>query len=81
VTKYDYKNNLLVSEGDVYQLDEYRKWLLSNHQDLCAGYFIRAIHTSEGTRFTFDWQSIFHLAEVYNFLKDFINERANQQAE
>lgn len=77
MNKYDYKNNLLTAQGVEYQLDDYRMWLLANHQSLCAGHFIRAIKTPEGTTFTFDWQTIFHVAEVYNFINDFINEQSN----
>lgn len=81
VNKYDYKNNILTSEGVEYPLDDYRNWLLANHQSLCSGHFIRAIKTSNGTIFTFDWQTIFHVSEVYNFIKDYTNERNNQQPE
>lgn len=77
MNKYDYINNKLTVQGIDYQLDDYRVWLLANHQSLCSGHFIRAIKTQDGTKFTFDWQTIFHLAEVYNFINDFTNEQSN----
>ena len=78
--KYDYINDLLVFDGVDYQLNEYRRWLIVNHNQLCSGHFIKAIIVGEKTRFTYDWQSIFLKSEEYEFLNDFINERNNREA-
>jgi hypothetical protein len=80
VIKYDYINDLLVFDGVDYQLNEYRRWLIVNHNQLCSGHFIKAIIVGEKTRFTYDWQSIFLKSEEYEFLNDFINERNNREA-
>jgi hypothetical protein len=73
-TMYDYTNDRMIIGGVVYGLNNYRKWLVKNHEQLCAGHFIRSISVGNKTRMTYDWQSIFHKAEEYQFLKNYINE-------
>lgn len=71
---YDYTNDRMIIDGIVYGLNSYRKWLVKNHEQLCAGHFIRSIQVGNKTRMTYDWQSIFLKAEEYQFLKNYINE-------
>lgn len=73
--KYDYTRDILTLEDVEYQLDPYRRWLISNHEQLCNGHFIKAIHIGKETKFTYDWQSIYLKAEEYQFLNDYIHER------
>lgn len=61
-------------EGKVVDLKPYRKWLLSNHEQLCAGHFVKAINVGSKIKFTYDWQSIYLKAEEYQFLNQYINE-------
>lgn len=72
--KYDYTVDIVYVNDAQYQLDAYRKWLLSNHSQLCSGHFIKAVRSQGKTVFTYDWQSIYLKAEEYQFLNDYIDE-------
>ena len=71
---YDYINDIMTVDGNVYGINNYRKWLIRNHEQLCAGHFIKSITVGDRTRMTYDWQTIFLKAEEYQFLKNYINE-------
>ena len=77
--KYDYNRDLFSYNGEDYDLTLYRRWLLSNHEQLCNGHFIRAVNVGQTTKFTYDWQSIFLKAEEYQFLNDYIHERTTRE--
>lgn len=72
--KYDYISDILIYNGETINLEPYRMWLISNHEQLCKGHFIRAVRSAGVTKFTFDWQSIYLKAEEYQFLNDYIHE-------
>lgn len=74
VIKYNYIDDLVTVDGVDYQLSAFRSWLLSNHEQLCSGHFIKAINVGDRVRFTYDWQSIYLKAEEYQFINDFIYE-------
>lgn len=72
--KYNYSEGYLAYDGVLYPFDEYQKWLLRNHEQLCIGHFIKAIHSGGRTVFTYDWQTIYLKAEEYQFYKNYVNE-------
>lgn len=72
--KYDYTLDVFTLEGVDYQLDGFRRWLLSNHSQMCSGHFVKAIKTKGKVVFTYDWQSIYLKAEEYQFINDYIHE-------
>jgi len=74
VIYYDYIADTMNVEGVKFPLPPFRKWLLSNHEQLCNAHFIRAIKIGAKTKFTYDWQHIFFIASEYNFTKQYINE-------
>jgi hypothetical protein len=74
VIKYDYTIDIVTVDGVDYQLEDYRKWLLINNEQLCNGHFIKAVNVKGKTTFTYDWQSIYLKAEEYQFLNDYIHE-------
>jgi hypothetical protein len=71
---YDYVKDTMVVSGTSYDLKPYRKWLARNHESLVQKHFIKAIAVGFKTKFTYDWQHIYFVAEEYNFLKDYLNE-------
>jgi hypothetical protein len=72
--KYDYSRDVVTVDDVEYQLDDFRKWMLSNHSQLCSGHFIKAVRFRGNVVFTYDWQSIYLKADEYQFLNDYINE-------
>ena len=81
VIYYDYINDLMTLEGVSYPLSPFRKWLLFNHEQLCTAHFIRSIKVGKKTKFTYDWQHIFFIANEYNFTKQYIHELQNSTRE
>lgn len=79
VIKYNYNDDTMTLDGVVYDLKSYRKWLISNHEQLCQGHFIKAITVGGKTKFTYDWQSIYAISETYNFIKDY--ERTTRETQ
>lgn len=61
-------------DGRQYDLKPFRNWLLRNYERLCSGHFIKAIKSGDKTKFTYDWQQIYFLADQYEFTKIYINE-------
>lgn len=72
--KFDYAKDVMTVDGVDFQLVPFRKWLLKTHEQLCNGHYIRAIKTGNKTRFTYDWQQIYFLADQYEFTKQYIHE-------
>lgn len=72
--KYIYTDGYMLIDGAEYPFDGYQKWLLQNHEQLCIGHFVKAIHSGGRTIFTYDWQTIYLKSEEYQFLNDYINE-------
>jgi hypothetical protein len=72
--KYDYILNIVTIEGTDHDMDDYRRWLIDNHNQLCSGHFIKAIRKGDKTVFTFDWQSIFLKADEYGISKQYNEE-------
>lgn len=70
--RYDYSKDLMSVEGVEYKLGPYRKWLMSNHESLCSGHFVKALRVAGKTKFYFDWQTIYHLSQEYGFLTQYI---------
>lgn len=68
----------MVVEGKSYPLKPFRQWLLSNHEQLCNGHFIKAVRLKDRTKFTYDWQHIYFLADQYQFTKQFTDEINSQ---
>lgn len=79
--KINYIIDTMIINGVEYPLAKYRSWLISNHEQLCSGNFIKAIIVGEKTRFTYDWQHIYFLADQYQFTKDYINEITSKGSE
>lgn len=75
MNEFDYRVNKLKTEGGEYDLDDLRRWLLRNHEQLVMNNFIKTINTHSGTKSTFDWQYIFFLADTYGYITNFINEQ------
>lgn len=70
--RYDFTKDLMVIDGTTYPLKPYRKWLRENHDRLVSGHFIKALTLGDKTKFYYDWQTIYFLAEEYLFLNDYI---------
>lgn len=68
-------DTLTLAPGVQVPFDSMRKYLLSNHAELCQRNFIKAIKTMSGTLFTYDWENIFNIASntsiIYDFCKQF----------
>jgi len=75
---YNYAKDTMTVGGKRYPLSEYRKWLKSNHYHLVQGSFIKAITIAGSTKFTFDWQHIYFIAEQHGLLAEFIQQYDNQ---
>jgi hypothetical protein len=72
--KYDYSEDLMSVDGDSFPLKPYRKWLISNHEELVSNHFIRSINTINGTKHTFDWAHIYFIAGEYGFISDYLKQ-------
>ena len=70
--KYDYSNDIMNIDGSDYQLKPYRKWLISNHEEMVQRHFVKAISTPRGTKYTFDWSHIYFLASEYGLLSNYL---------
>jgi len=70
--RYDFSKDIMVIEGVEYPLKPYRKWLAENHERLVTGHFIKALTIGGKTKFYYDWQTIYFLADEYLFLKDYL---------
>lgn len=70
--KYDYLTDTMSVDGHVYELKPYRKWLISNHEEMVKRHFIKAIQTANGTKYTFDWSHIYFLASEYDLLSNYL---------
>lgn len=64
-------------EGADYQLSAFRKWLLTNHEELVQNHFVKAVRVKGGVKFTYDWQHIYFIAEQYDFTKQFIYDHTS----
>lgn len=71
--KYDYSLDVLILGDTEYALKPYRKWLLTNHESLVTGHFVKALKVGNLTKFYYDWQTIYFLASEYGFLQDYID--------
>lgn len=74
MVKYNFSDGFMVVDGVSYPFGDYQIWLLQNHEQLCIGHFVKAIHSGGRTIFTYDWQTIYLKSEEYQFLNDYINE-------
>jgi len=63
----------MVINGLEYPLKPYRQWLMKNHERLVTGHFIKALTVGGRTKFYYDWQTIYFLAEEYQFLDNYTN--------
>lgn len=70
--RYDFSKDTMVIDGKSYQLKPYRKWLKDNHERLVSGHFVKALTIGDKTKFYYDWQTIYFLAEEYQFLNDYL---------
>lgn len=70
--RYDFVKDTMNVDGIEYQLKPYRKWLTDNHERLVSGHFVKALIMGDKTKFYYDWQTIYFLAEEYQFLNDYI---------
>jgi len=70
--RYDFVKDTMTIDGIEYQLKPYRKWLTDNHERLVSGHFVKALTIGDKTKFYYDWQTIYFLAEEYQFLNDYI---------
>jgi hypothetical protein len=70
--KYDYSKDILIIDGKEYALKPYRKWLMHNHESLVVGHFVKAINIGKDTKFYYDWQTIYFLANEYGFFNDYL---------
>lgn len=60
----DFIQNYLIIGGHRYNLDEARAYLLANHPTLCANNFVKMIMVKGEPLFTYDWMTIFEIAEI-----------------
>lgn len=70
--RYDFTKDTMTVDGKCYPLKPYRRWLRENHDRLVSGHFIKALTLGDKTKFYYDWQTIYFLAEEYLFLNDYI---------
>lgn len=68
---FDYKNDTILIDGRLYQLDQLREWLLHNHPVLCTNNFIKTIRVYKANKRTYDWDNVFEIAQDSGFLVDF----------
>lgn len=68
---FDYKNDTILIDGIRHQLDQLREWLLINHPVLCTNNFIKTIRVFKANKRTYDWLSIFEIAQDSGFLLEF----------
>lgn len=71
--KYDYYKDIVSVDGVDYELKPYRKWLMRNHESLVVGHFVKAIKVGSQTKFYYDWQTIYFLANEYGFFQDYVS--------
>jgi hypothetical protein len=71
--KYDYSKDIVSVDGVDYELKPYRKWLMRNHESLVVGHFVKAIKVGSQTKFYYDWQTIYFLANEYGFFQDYVS--------
>ena len=71
--KYDYSKDIMILDGQDYDLKPYCKWLMANHESLVVGHFVKAIQIGKETKFYYDWQTIYFLASEYGFLQTYLN--------
>lgn len=71
--KYDYSKDIVSVDGVDYELKPYRKWLMRNHESLVVGHFVKAIKIGSQTKFYYDWQTIYFLANEYGFFQDYVS--------
>ena len=69
--RYDYSKDIMVIDGVEHSLKPYRKWLFQNHERLVSGHFIKALTFADKTKFYYDWQTIYFLAEEYLFINEY----------
>ena len=72
--KFDYTKDEFTVDDQPYALADLRKYLVSNHEDLVRGHFIKAIVSGGKVKFTFDWDAIYFLAKEYSFIKNYIHD-------
>lgn len=72
--KYDFVEDVMRVDATSYPLKDYRKWLMENHEPLVIGHFIKAISSGGRTKFTYDWQSIYFIAEEYDIVSNYIKQ-------
>lgn len=77
--EYDFAQDTMSIEGVRYELKPYRKWLISNHEQIVQGHFIKALQVGGRTKMTFDWQAIYYKAENYNILEAY--ERTTRETQ
>lgn len=70
--RYDFSKDIMVVDGTEYPLKPYRQWLMKNHERLVTGHFVKALSIAGRTKFYYDWQTVYFLAEEYLFLKTYI---------
>ena len=70
------RQNTLNTNGLSVNLDSYRLYIITNYPDLCKNLFIKKILMCSSiglvSKFTYDWDEIFKLAEESGYLKQFI---------
>jgi hypothetical protein len=74
--RYDFAKDTMLVDGNAYPLKPYRKWLMDNHERLVQGHFIKALHVDGKTKFYYDWQAVYFLAEEYLFLNSYLKTLA-----
>ena len=74
MTKYDYAKDTATVDGTKIDLAPFRRWLLYNHEQLCSSHFVKAVTIAGKTKFTYDWQHIYFVADQYGFTKNYIDE-------
>jgi len=70
--RYDFSKDTMVIDGVEYPLKPYRNWLKENHERLVSGHFVKALTIAGKTKFYYDWQTIYFLAEEYLFINEYI---------
>lgn len=74
IMKYDYTKDIAIRDGIEYPLKPYRQWLMKNHESLVSGHFVKAIYSRGKIRFTYDWSTIYFLANEYGFFENYLND-------
>lgn len=71
--RYDYSKDIVLHNDVEYALKPYRRWLMENHESLVSGHFVKAIYSRGKIRFTYDWSTIYFLANEYGFFENYLN--------